>query len=400
MTRIISIMRRLLSGALIIAALAFTVSCERNDVVDYRTTRTVLVYMAADNNLTDNANPNVLAMKNAMNTDMEYANLLVFIDKLDAKPVLLHLHDLKIDTLKVYDELNSADGVVLRSVIKNVLDNWKAETYGLILWSHGMGWIPGSYSMETKSRAPMREEYLTKYFANNNHPDGSPQDKRMEIDELADAIPDGVFDYIAFDACYMGAVEVAYALRKKADYIISSSCEIISNGFPYKTVIRDFLSGNITKVCRDYHAHYDAKSGFQRTASISLVKTDALDSLARCFKKIVAAHKEEIPQINPADLEIQYFDRLEKHVMFDLEDFIDKLGTDYDDLTEFRLQLEKCVIYKNSTPYICSDYEDERYGIKMNTFCGLSVYIPLQSFDEGGLNAEYRKTEWSRDTGY
>ena len=114
----------------------------------------------------------------------------------------------------------------------------------------------------------------------------------------------------------------------------------------------------------------------------------------------MAAHKEEIPQINPADLEIQYFDRLEKHVMFDMEDFIDKLGTDYDDLTEFRLQLEKCVIYKNSTPYICSDYEDERYGIKMNTFCGLSVYIPLQSFDEGGLNAEYRKTEWSRDTGY
>ena len=208
-------MRRLLSSALAIAALAFTVSCERNDVVDYRTTRTVLVYMAADNTLTDNASPNVLAMKNAMNTDMEYANLLVFVDKFDAKPVLLHLHDFMIDTLKVYDELNSADGGVLRSVIKTVLDDWKAETYGLILWSHGMGWIPGAYSMETKSRGPMREEYLTKYFATNNHPEGSSQDKYMEIDELADAIPDGVFDYIAFDACYMGAVEVAYALRKR-----------------------------------------------------------------------------------------------------------------------------------------------------------------------------------------
>ena len=393
MTRIISIMRRLFSSALAIAALAFTVSCERNDVVDYRTTRTVLVYMAADNTLTDNASPNVLAMKNAMNTDMEYANLLVFVDKFDAKPVLLHLHDFMIDTLKVYDELNSADGGVLRSVIKTVLDDWKAETYGLILWSHGMGWIPGAYSMETKSRGPMREEYLTKYFATNNHPEGSSQDKYMEIDELADAIPDGVFDYIAFDACYMGAVEVAYALRKKADYIISSSCEIMSYGFPYKTVIRDFLSGNITKVCRDYHANYDAKYGFQRTASISLVKTDALDSLARCFKKIVAAHKEEIPQINPTDLEIQCCDRLEKHVMFDLEDFVYKLRTNNDDLTEFRLQLEKCVLYKNSTPYICET-------IEMNTFCGLSVFIPLQAFDASGLNAEYRNTEWSRDTGY
>ena len=79
--------------------------------------------------------------------------------------------------------------------------------------------------------------------------------------------------------------------------------------------------------------------------------------------------------------------------MFDLEDFVDKLGTENEDLTEFRLQLEKCVSYKNSTPYICNE-------IKMNSFCGLSVYIPLEAFEASGLNDDYRDTEWSRDTGY
>lgn len=379
---------------LFLTVFMFIASCEKAGDIEYRTTKTVLVYMAADNNLSGYALNNISSMRYSMTRDMEYANLLVFVDRKNIKPALLHLHDRRIDTLKVYDELNSSDSRVLSDVIQTVLNDWKAESYGLILWSHGMSWVPESQTHALANKqgwAPMRYGTPTKWFAPNDVNSDGTQYTCMEIDDLADAIPDGVFDYIAFDACYMGSVEVLYALRKKVPYIISSSCEIMQDGFPYRNVTSSFLNNNLVKVCRDFHNYYDTRNGELRTASISLVRTDELDSLARCFKKIVAANKDKISTLETAD--IQHFDRFEKHIMFDLEDFVDKLGTGKEDLTEFRLQLEKCVLYKNSTPYIVNN-------IKMDTFCGLSVFIPLESFEASGLNDDYRDTEWSRDTGY
>lgn len=53
----------------------------------------------------------------------------------------------------------------------------------------------------------------------------------MELDEFAAAIPDGTLDFIIFEACLMAGVEVAYALRGKAEYLLASPAEIISPGF-------------------------------------------------------------------------------------------------------------------------------------------------------------------------
>jgi hypothetical protein len=391
--------RKAIRRCVLFAFLLIMVSCEKTQDLRNDTTKTVLVYMAADNNLSAFARRNIYSMRSSMGSDLDFANLLVFVDRQSVNPVLLHIHDYRIDTVKVYDKLNSADASVLKEVIETVTDNWKAESYGLVLWSHGMAWVPEAQMHTIASDqgwAPMRERPKTKTFAAENLPD----DKYtcMEIDDLVDAIPEGVFDYIAFDACYMGSVEVAYALRNKTKYIISSSCEIVDEGFPYGTVTRDFINGNLLKMCSEFYSYYNRQSGWHQTASISLVDTDGLDSLARCFRKIVAAHKSEIPTLDISD--IQHCDRFDKHVMFDLEDFVDKLGTERDDLMEFRLQLEKCILYKNATPYICSYYPDDPKGIKMVSFSGLSVYIPLESFEASGLNDDYRDTEWSRDTGY
>lgn len=391
--------KKTIGRCLFLTALLFMVACERTQDLRTDTTKTLLVYMAADNNLTYQASRNINLMRSSMGTDLEFANLLVYVDRQGLKPALLHIHDYRIDTIRVYDELDSTDPAVLKEVIDDVVNNWKAESYGLLLWSHGMSWIPEPQMHAVAGNqgwTSMRDGPRTKTFAAENLPNDAYT--CMELDELADAIPDGVFDFIAFDACYMGSVEVAYALRNKAQYIVSSSCEIIDEGFPYETVTRDFINGNLLKMCSEFYSAYNRKGGWYQTASISLVNTYGLDSLARCFKKIVATHKAEIPTLDVSD--IQRFDRFKKHVMFDLEDFVDKLGTNRDDLMEFRLQLEKCIPYKNCTPYICSRYEDDPDGIKMVSFCGLSVFIPLEAFEASGLNDDYRDTEWSKDTGY
>jgi hypothetical protein len=94
---------------------------------------------------------------------------------------------------------------------------------------------------------------------------------------------------------------------------------------------------------------------------------------------------------------IQCFDRFYNHVFYDLLDFVEKLDTEKKYITEFRLQMESCVPFKISTSYI---FPGDREEIKVNSYCGLSVYIPLSQYELAGLNSDYRKTEWSRDTNY
>ena len=217
----------------------------------------------------------------------------------------------------------------------------------------------------------------------------------MDLDDLVGAIPDDVFDFIAFDACYMGCVEVIYALRHKADYIISSCYEVVNSGFPYHIITRDLLNGSLMKICREFHTYYNSLSGWERMAGISLVKTDELDSLARCFGKIVAEYGEDIPKLDENG--VQCFDRFSNHVFYDLEDLADKLNIKKEYLMELRLQLERVVPYKVSTAYI---FPGDREQIKVDKYCGMSVYIPFEKYETGGLNADFRATEWSMATGY
>ncbi|MEI3589335.1 MAG: hypothetical protein V8Q44_00115 [Alistipes ihumii] len=41
--------------------------------------------------------------------------------------------------IETYGKENSASATVLRRVVDRVLTLYPAESYGLILWSHGMG---------------------------------------------------------------------------------------------------------------------------------------------------------------------------------------------------------------------------------------------------------------------
>lgn len=399
MKRIISLARTFTCRALYFTALMLLVSCAFE--VDNTPTRTVLVYIAADNNLSGDAGYNIEHMKMAMSGSsvMEHMNLLVYVDRLKTNPALLHIHDHRADTIKAYDEKNSADASTLREVIDYVKREWPSDYYGLVLWSHGTGWLPESqlhYVAPNLGYVPIRRAHATKAFSKDYITvDGKQVAKWMEIEDLVEAIPNGMFDYILFDACYMGNVEIAYALRNKTKYIVSSCFEIVSTGFPYDRAAPYLLNSNLTQACMEFYSYYNRMTNWEQMAGISIVKTDGLDSLARCFKKVVADFRDSIPVMDVS--KVQRFDRFNNHVFYDLEDFVHKLGPRKEYLNEFRLQLSECVQFKISTPYIFPKDED---SIKVNTYCGLSVYIPLEKYDAPGLNDDYRRTEWSERTNY
>lgn len=90
-----------------------------------------------------------------------------------------------------------------------------SERYILILWDHGYGTMGGFGADELNERTTMKVSELSK-----------------AIDSA-----DMYFDLIVFDACLMGTVETAYALRDQGKYLIASEDSTPAAGLYYTTWI-------------------------------------------------------------------------------------------------------------------------------------------------------------------
>ena len=93
------------------------------------------------------------------------------------------------------------DPATLTEFIRFGVKSQPADHYALILWDHGGGTL-GGFGLD--------EFY---------------PEQTMDLPSLNAALDQsGVrFDFIGFDACLMGTLEVAYALRDNADYLIASA---------------------------------------------------------------------------------------------------------------------------------------------------------------------------------
>ena len=351
-----------------------------NDVPDpVAPTRTVLVYMAADNELSYYSYKNIESIVQGTSASaLNGGNLLIYVDAKNAAPQLLQIKvksDGKIQKLSVkdYPEQNSADPSVMREVFDKVIADYPADSYGLVLWSHGTAWLP--YNVK-----PMLRSF------------GQDESNWMEIDELEEALPDHVFDFIMFDACYMASTEVAYALRDKADYILASPTEVLGEGFPYKLIIGNFFTetADLQQIAESFYNYYNQQTDEYQSASVSLIATEQLDNLAAICREIVIGKENTI-----ATLPIQELQQLEYlgytyHALYDFDDFISRLATETQ-YTNYLSILNKVVLYKRTTPNATYSYGRQLF---INKFSGLSIYVPQDGL--ATLNDWYKGMEWYR----
>ena len=109
--------------------------------------RTVLVYMVADNTLHSFASVDVEEMMIGMkDVDISSCNLCLYVDD-KSSPVLYHFTkngkgEVVKDIIATYEEQVSTDVAVMSEVVNHVFTSYPAESYGLVYWSHGEGWIP------------------------------------------------------------------------------------------------------------------------------------------------------------------------------------------------------------------------------------------------------------------
>lgn len=318
------------------------------------------------------------------------------------------------DTLKT---LASSDLLTKPSVMESSLsyirDNFKSEHYGLVISSHGTGWLPSGYyassgsssswtSRKNASRplhdgaVPYVEETLpgpaVKSFGQEilqETLNGGRESYELEIPALAASIPMHM-DYILMDACLMGGVEVAYELKDVCDFVGFSQAEVLADGFDYKNIALRLLvpaTADPKSVCSDYYSHYMAQSGEYQSATISFIDCGKLDALAAVCKDLIQVHREDLRNVNPRD--VQGYFRFEKHWFYDLEDVFAKAGMTDSESARLKAALNACVLYNECTQRFLS--------IDIKTHCGFSMYLPCNGSDY--LDTFYKTLAWNRATG-
>ncbi len=375
--------------------------------------RTVLVYIAGDNSLSSYGPKNLEDMVSGMAGIED--NLIVYTDLTNEGATLYKIEgDGNTKTIiEKYGTEDSATPEVLQRVWNTTLEKYPAQSYGLVLWSHGTGWVPSNldvssmYSqpssdylpissitgMDSYPWHPLEGTLMTKSFAQ----DGQTE---MDIEALASVLPqDRKLDFLIFDACFMSCVEVAYDLRNAAQYIIASPTEIMADGFPYKDVVPLFFKStlDLQSICSafvDYYRNLTTPE-YGGSASIALVRTSEMDALASATREVFALNPS--PEIDISN--VQYLELLSNHVFYDLEDYLSQFASGTSQFEAFQQQLAKTVIYTDHTDGIYSAFGwyNGGHAFPCTRFCGLSTYIPRAEFPV--YNAAYLQTAWAQTVG-
>ena len=389
------------------AAVMLTASCSKIDTGEMNIGRTLLIYIAADNNLAANAENNI---HDIMAGDVPYYFnegggdvLLVYADIRGEKPRLMRISKdaygaVNQEILMEYEDQNSLSDSVMRSVLSYAAELFPSSEHSLVLWSHGTGWLPegyygNPYSAQAGQAVPLSVDedpfaaYVKSFGADGSH--------EMDIKSLAGALPVH-YRYILFDACLMGGVEVVYELRNSCDYMVVSAAEVLAAGFPYKEVVGDMIDGSLSSLksmCDKYYDRY-----IDDGATVSVVETKALDALASSVRTVLeSGGADSIPELDMDSLQ-GYFRRIwnghsyyEPHWFYDLEDFMSRIAPDDVYFRTFQEALEGAVVYRRATDaFVLGGYE--QFPIK--TFSGLSTYVPNP--ENSVLDEYYRTLAWNK----
>lgn len=363
--------------------------------------RTVLVYMAADNNspnsLAPFTNGDIEELKVGMASlgNSSGMHLLVYVDT--GSPRLVEIEkkgDNVVETIiKEYPDRNSCGVDETLEVFNDVFGDtrFKAESYGLVYWSHGEGWIPTPLSS-------------TRWIGN----DKTGGANYMNIEDLVSVLQKGPhFDFIMFDACFMQSIEVAYELRDYCNYYIGFPSENPGPGAAYDRMFPFiFQDGAAIKMATGTFAAYDetytgivgTNDNWTMGTAINVLKSSELDNLAA----VTANALSGVTAIDGSELRSLVFDYDKRRVYssayvgyYDFVEMMEELVTDESILNEWKKAYNAASVYWAKTPMI---YSMSVALFSMERANGVTHYIP-SSTTSSAANAAYRSTDWYEAAG-
>lgn len=261
---------------------------------------TLMVYMAADNDLESYALENLNQMEKVCCENM---NILVLLDRAEGydetdgnwKDTRLfevcrdcsesaHIVSKRISCpplgLSDYEntELDMANHSVLRNFVEFVKKQYPTGKYALIIWGHGTGWryIAENEVTIESNRAVAIDDKTGSY---------------MRVTDLGKALRGQGLNVIGFDTCFAGVIENIYELKDCSEYITASPGVTPSGGWNYQSLLEKLSHGNFSS--QEIAFEMKHNSSVQTT----VCKNEKIDELMTAFeafsKKLADSIKTE-----------------------------------------------------------------------------------------------------------
>lgn len=358
-------------------------ACCKDDEETIPQTRTVLIYMSAENTLSYDSENDLEEIRQGSQELTNDDYLLVYYDraKKDELPWLARIvkGQLK-DSVSIADmqisekDEYASNPAVFEKVLSYAYSHYPATAgYGLTFWGHASGWLredsiarSRGYGVDNGTNSP---SYDSGYWLN--------------IPTLRQALEKQPhLEFILADCCNFMCLETIYELCEVTDYIVGSAAEIPAQGAPYDKVVpemfkrKDAAKAIMTKYAESYKDYLP----------LSVAKTVEVDALAEATRTVLKAIYSRLDTEYP-DMTglIHYYNeyRAQYHpyynVFYDAGDFVKKYATEAE-YKEWKQALDRVISDKifskkwdtNKSWYShYSDFEmtEERYH-------GVSMYVP------------------------
>lgn len=370
---------------------------------------TILAYLVANNNLDDFLSYNIAIMYDGLAAMDKPATLLIYWDgkttvgannsshlilkyetdgkgnvnglpKVDTSSSLVEVLEIG-EIVKEYPVQVSTSSKVMTNVLNDMLEESPTERVGLVLGSHGSAWLNTIY---------------TRSFGQ----DGSGTNNTLQIPDMASALKatGRTFDFILFDACYMGTTEVCYDFREVADYQIVSAMEVPAYGFPYDMFMTDLYEGTsegYQQVCKKYIDYYNQLyvEGSDNTwGTVALIDSKEMETMVTVLKEEIVNHKDVLADYDATVLQ-EYGRSSGRYISFDMGQLVKELngGTIPD---KFKTQLDKTVVCKECMEKAAPS----SYSVDASNFCGLGMYVPVKT--KPAWNDYFKTTGWYTISGW
>lgn len=336
----------------------FTSCSLENDLYPYELKdRTLILYMSSDNSLGSIANDLLHRIRG--NITPKNSNLLILIDR-ESTPTLYHLSNNNLKIIKEFQGITSIDPECISQVLSLSKSRFPSIETGLVLWSHGSSWLPSGSRNNT--------------FRSFGYTKGS----ELDIKKLGKSIGFH-YDYIIFDACLMGGIEIYSEFAEKANFILGSPSIIPSSGILSVSAIDTLINNNnplekrLKTVCDLY-----IEGNSTINTDVSLVSTNHLNSFLAHLKPLVEYNRHK--KISSSHLKDRYPIRGNIH-LYNLEECITEIFPLND--THILDSMSRFVEYSRSS-------SSDRYAI--------SVFVPYQNTES--YISYYKSLIWNKSTSW
>lgn len=342
---------------------------------------TFMVFLNADNNLDRFGVEDIQEMARVGSN--EDANVIVQIDRAYGKPAQrLYIKNGSYDVLEDMGEVDMGSVDVYTDFVKWGAENYPADHYAVIMWNHGSGWTkkPG-----TEIRGISYDDQSHNHITTN---------QLTEAHAKIQDILGKKLDVLAFDACLMQMVEVAYAVKDNVEIMLASEEVEPGEGWAYVEALQALQKGGSaeefsTEVVDTYITSYMNGSQGNRQATQAWVYPAKIDGVVTTLNALAAdlmgTHTEEIKSA------ISKVQRFYERSNADLVHFLELLDAQVSDadlkakIAAAVAAVKEFVGHSNNT------------GGRMANANGTAIYLPTRgwSFSDKYLNLEWAKaTQW------